>query len=102
MQKAQLAKKGYYMLEDGSKSTDPANSHLLKVKKAKKNKAASTAKPAAALSLESSEEESKQASPVKPQRIPKKRKVEADQEQEAAKATEVKVGKIKIPKGSKK
>ena len=35
-QKTQLAAKGYYMLKDGSKSTDDKNADLLKVKKAKK------------------------------------------------------------------
>ena len=34
-QRAELAAKGYYTLEDGSRSTDAANSHLLKVKKVK-------------------------------------------------------------------
>ena len=32
-QKQELAKKGYYTLEDGTKSTDEVNAHLLKVKK---------------------------------------------------------------------
>ena len=34
-QKVELKKKGYYTLENGTKSTDPENSHLLKVKKSK-------------------------------------------------------------------
>lgn len=29
----ELEKKGYYTLSDGSKTTDPQNSHMLKVKK---------------------------------------------------------------------
>ena len=37
---AELAKKGYYTLENGSKSTDEANAHLLKVKKPKTKRAA--------------------------------------------------------------
>ena len=32
-QAAELAKHGYYTLEDGSKSTDPENAKLLKIKK---------------------------------------------------------------------
>lgn len=36
-----MAKKGYYTLEDGSKSTDPENAELLKVKKKKNKKLAS-------------------------------------------------------------
>ena len=75
-QRVELGKKGFYTLEDGSKSTDPANSHLLKVKKAKKTKAAAAdvKKVPAALSLESDEsiEESKQAEPVKPRQKAKK------------------------------
>ena len=39
-QKKELKEKGYYTLEDGSKSTDPQNSHLLKVKGKKRNKPA--------------------------------------------------------------
>lgn len=35
-QKKELKAKGYYTLEDGSKSTDPQNAHLLKVKKKKR------------------------------------------------------------------
>ena len=39
-QKAELAKKGFYTLSNGTKSTDPDNSHLLKKKKkGKKSKA---------------------------------------------------------------
>ena len=65
-QKAELAKKGYYTLSDGSKSTDPQNSDLLKVKKAKR----SVGKRSAAAAQESSSEE--KASPVKPAKKPKK------------------------------
>ena len=32
-QKAELAKKGFFTLSDGTKSTDPTNSHLFKLKK---------------------------------------------------------------------
>ena len=42
-EKAELAKKGYYTLSDGTKSTDPANVKLLKVKK-KRSKASQTRK----------------------------------------------------------
>ena len=34
-QRKELKAKGYYTLEDGSKSTDPENLHLLKLKKKK-------------------------------------------------------------------
>ena len=37
-QTAELKKKGYYTLEDGSKSTDPQNAHLLKIKKKRSKK----------------------------------------------------------------
>ena len=47
-QKVELEKKGYYTLENGSKSTDEANTHLLKVKKPKAvTKAAAKGKPVA-------------------------------------------------------
>ena len=61
-QTAELKKKGFYTLEDGSKSTDPQNAHLLKIKKKRTKKTQDTSEDAE----EQDEEESKpKAKPAK-------------------------------------
>ena len=58
-QKVELKKKGYYTLENGTKSTDPENAHLFKVKKSKSEAATKkkSTKNAAAEDDEEEEEE---------------------------------------------
>jgi len=70
-QRAELAEKGYYTLEDGSRSTDDANSHLLKAKKAKQPRAKKAPGGSAASQAAQSSEEEKQATPAKPAKAKK-------------------------------
>ena len=45
-QTAAMSTKGYFLLEDGSKSTDAANAHLIKKKKVKRAVKSSNKSPA--------------------------------------------------------
>ena len=54
-QKAELKQKGYYTLENGTKSTDPENKHLMKVPK--KDKPAKSNKKSGKLALDDDEED---------------------------------------------
>ena len=61
-QKKELQMKGYYTLENGSKSTDTVNAALLAVKKKRSKKTSND---------ESDDEEEKKEEPVKPKRAKK-------------------------------
>ena len=69
-QVAELKKKGYYTLEDGSKSTDPQNAQLLKVKKKTTKK---TDESVAASAVKEKPGKSRQRSKSKENKSPAKR-----------------------------